>query len=77
MRPDIDMSHTLGGQVKDYAEANDLTLSEACIEVLEADLETLETQDSRDVAVSHRSLRDSRPFPERGAFWCANETLCV
>jgi len=45
MRPNIDISHTLGGRVKDYAEANDLDLSEAYIEVLEAGLDAVETQD--------------------------------
>jgi hypothetical protein len=45
MRPNIDISHTLGGRVKDYAEANDLGLSEAYTEVLEAGLESVETQD--------------------------------
>ena len=44
MRPNIDISHTLGGRIKDYAEANDLGLSEAYTEVLEAGLEALETQ---------------------------------
>jgi hypothetical protein len=44
MRPNIDISHTLGGRVKDYAEANDLDLSEAYAEVLEAGLDKLETQ---------------------------------
>jgi hypothetical protein len=44
MRPNIDISHTLGGRVKDYAEANDLDLSEAYAEVLEAGLDSLETQ---------------------------------
>ena len=44
MRPNIDISHTLGGRVKDYAEANDLGLSEAYTQVLEAGLDTLETQ---------------------------------
>ena len=47
MRPNIDISHTLGGRVKDYAEANDLELSEAYAEVLEAGLEALETQDQQ------------------------------
>ncbi len=47
MRPNIDITHTLGGRVKDYAEANDLDLSEAYGEVLEAGLETLETQDQQ------------------------------
>ena len=44
MRPNIDISHTLGGRVKDYAEANDMELSDAYAEVLEAGLEALETQ---------------------------------
>jgi hypothetical protein len=46
MRPNIDISHTLGGRIKDYAEANDLDLSEAYAAVLKAGLESLEeTQD--------------------------------
>jgi len=44
MRPNIDISHTLGGRVKDYAEANDRNLTEAYTEVFEAGLEALETQ---------------------------------
>jgi hypothetical protein len=47
MRPNIDISHTLGGRVKDYAEANDLDLSEAYAEVLEAGLDTLKTQEQQ------------------------------
>jgi hypothetical protein len=47
MRPNIDISHTLGGRVKDYAEVNDLDLSEAYTEVLEAGLEALETQNQQ------------------------------
>jgi len=47
MRPNIDISHTLGGRVKDYAEANDLDLSAAYTEVLEAGLEALETQEQQ------------------------------
>ncbi len=43
MRPNIDISHTLGGRVKDYAEANDLDLSEAYTVVLEAGLDELES----------------------------------
>jgi len=45
MRPAIDLSYGLHGRLKDYAEANDLDLSEAYTEVLEAGLEALETQD--------------------------------
>jgi hypothetical protein len=36
MRPHIDISHALGDQVTDYAEPNELNLSEAYIEMLEA-----------------------------------------
>jgi len=46
MRPAIDLSYGLHGRLKDYAEANDLELTEAYIEVLEAGLEALETQDT-------------------------------
>jgi macrodomain Ter protein organizer (MatP/YcbG family) len=45
MRPAIDLSYGLHGRLKDYAEANDVALSEAYTEVLEAGLESLETQD--------------------------------
>ena len=45
MRPNIDISHTLGGRIKDYAEAHDLDLSGAYTEILEAGLESVETQD--------------------------------
>ena len=47
MRPNIDISHTLGGRVKDYAEVNDLDLSEAYTEVLEAGLGAFETQNQQ------------------------------
>jgi len=47
MRPAIDLSYGLHGRLKDYAEANDLELSEAYSEVLEAGLEALETQDQQ------------------------------
>jgi len=47
MRPAIDLSYGLHGRLKDYAEANDLELSEAYSEVLEAGLDALETQDQR------------------------------
>ena len=45
MRPAIDLSYGLHGRLKDYAEANELELSEAYAEVLEAGLEALETHD--------------------------------
>jgi hypothetical protein len=47
MRPNIDISHTLGGRIKDYAEANDVDLSKAYTEVLEAGLEALETREQQ------------------------------
>jgi len=47
MRPAIDLSYGLHGRLKDYAEANDLELSEAYSDVLEAGLDALETQDQQ------------------------------
>jgi hypothetical protein len=47
MRPNIDIEWAIHGRIKDYAEANDLNLSEAYTEVLEAGLDTLETQDQQ------------------------------
>jgi len=47
MRPAIDIRYGLHGRLKDYAEANDLDLSETYSEVLEAGLEALETQDQQ------------------------------
>ena len=45
MRPNIDIEWAIHGRIKDYAEANELDLSEAYTEVLKAGLEALETQD--------------------------------
>ena len=42
MRPNIDIDWAIHGRIKDYAEANDINLSEAYAEVLEAGLEALE-----------------------------------
>ena len=44
MRPNINIDWAIHGRIKDYAEANDLNLSEAYTEVLETGLEALETQ---------------------------------
>ena len=44
MRPNVEITHTLQGRIKDFAEERDLTLSEAYTELLEAGLNTLETQ---------------------------------
>ena len=45
MRPNIDISHTLNGQVKDYAERQDVGLEEAYREIIEAGLEVVEHPD--------------------------------
>ena len=45
MRPNVEITHTLQGRIKDFAEERDLTLSEAYTELLEVGLDTLETQD--------------------------------
>ena len=47
MRPNVEITHTLQGRIKDFAEERDLTLSEAYTELLEAGLNTLETQDQQ------------------------------
>ena len=47
MRPNIEITHTLQGRVKDFAEEQDLTLSEAYTKLLNAGLDTLETQDKQ------------------------------
>jgi hypothetical protein len=45
MRPNIDISHTLNGRVKDYAEQQDVILEEAYQEIIEAGLEAVEHPD--------------------------------
>jgi hypothetical protein len=45
MRPNIDISHTLNGRVKDYAEQQDMCLEEAYREIIEAGLEAVEHPD--------------------------------
>jgi hypothetical protein len=47
MRPNVEITHTLQGRVKDFAEERDLTLSEAYTELLEAGLNTLENHDQQ------------------------------
>jgi len=47
MRPNIDISHTLNGRVKDYAEQQDVTLEEAYREVIEAGVEAVEHPDEQ------------------------------
>ena len=47
MRPNVEITHTLQGRIKDFAEERDLSLSEAYTELLEAGLDTLETHDQR------------------------------
>lgn len=43
MRPNIDISHTLNGRVKDYAEQQDVSLEDAYREIIEAGLEAVES----------------------------------
>ena len=74
MRPNVEITHTLQGRIKDFAEERDLTLSEAYTELLEAGLDTWRLMTSSNGADSHRSVRDSRPSPEIEDFWCANES---
>jgi hypothetical protein len=45
MRPNIDISHTLNGRVKDYAEQQEMALDEAYREIIEAGLEAVEHPD--------------------------------
>jgi len=47
MRPNIDISHTKNGRVKDYAEQHDLSLEEAYERVINAGLEALEHPDDQ------------------------------
>lgn len=47
MRPNIDISHQLNGRIKDYAEANDLSIDAAYKEIIRTGLEDLE-DDERD-----------------------------
>jgi hypothetical protein len=45
MRPNIDISHTLNGRVKDYANQQDMAVDEAYREIIEAGLEAVEHPD--------------------------------
>jgi hypothetical protein len=47
MRPNIDISHTLNGRVKDYAEQQDVTLEEAYRKIIEAGLKAVEHPDEQ------------------------------
>jgi hypothetical protein len=42
MRPNINITHTLNGRVKDYAELENKSLEEAYREIIEAGLEAVE-----------------------------------
>jgi len=42
MRPNINITHTLNGRVKDYAEQQNKSLEEAYREIIEAGLEAVE-----------------------------------
>jgi len=45
MRPNIDVSHTLNGRVRDYAEQQEIDLTDAYQEVIKAGLEAVEHPD--------------------------------
>lgn len=45
VRPNIRISHTLNGRVRDYAERNGMTAEEAYREIIERGLEELEGDD--------------------------------
>lgn len=45
MRPNIEISHTLNGRVKDYAAERDLTISEAYKRIIKRGLSELEDED--------------------------------
>ena len=45
MRPNIDISHTLNGRVKDYAEQQEMELAEAYREIIEAGLDAVKHPD--------------------------------
>jgi 2-iminoacetate synthase ThiH len=45
MRPNIDISYTLNGQVKDYAKQQDMSLDEAYRKIIEAGLDAVEHPD--------------------------------
>ena len=47
MRPNVEITHTLQGRIKDFAEERNLTLSEAYTELLEAGLDTLKTREQQ------------------------------
>lgn len=41
MRPNIDVTHSLNGKVKDYAKEHDLTTDEAYQRIIEAGLDAI------------------------------------
>jgi len=45
MRPNIDISYTLNGRVKDYAKQQNMALDEAYRKIIEAGLEAVEHPD--------------------------------
>lgn len=45
MRPNIDITHTLHGRIKDFAEEHEMELSEAYTELLKRGLESMEHPD--------------------------------
>jgi len=53
MRPNIDISHTTNGKVKDYAANNDLDLSQAYRDIIEAGLDELSDQSDSEEEPDH------------------------
>lgn len=45
VRPNIRITHTMNGRVKDYADQNEMTFEEAYREIIEVGLEQLEGDD--------------------------------
>ena len=45
MRPNVDLSHATHGRVKDFAEEQDISLTEAYEQLLNAGLDAVETPD--------------------------------
>ena len=66
MRPNIDISHTLAGRVKDWKEANDIDdLSEAYTTLIQAGLIAMQTEDT-----------DEEPVEEADGGWINQDRMC-
>ncbi len=45
MRPNVDIPWSLNGRIHEYADENDMNLTEAYVDILERGLENVETPD--------------------------------